>query len=174
VAAAAGGRFRPRRSERGSAALPAPGLERPTTGGARARDCRDVAGIDTCSVVRLIAAGTAVGFLTGLFGVGGGFVIVPALVLVLRMPINEAAATSLLVIALNSAVALAMRASGGSVHLAELDWSVVAPFTALTAAGALVGRAIANRLPARTLSVALTVLIGVVAVWMATKGIALL
>ena len=58
-------------------------------------------------VVKIVAAGTAVGFLTGLFGVGGGFVIVPALALVLEFPMGIAIGTSLLVIAVNSAVALA-------------------------------------------------------------------
>ena len=50
-----------------------------------------------------------VGFLTGLFGVGGGFVIVPALALALGLPMPEAIGTSLLVIAINSAVALTTR-----------------------------------------------------------------
>ncbi len=63
------------------------------------------------------------GLLTGFFGVGGGFVIVPALVLALGFTMPEAVGTSLLVIAINSAVALSTRLSGGS-----LDWGVIVPF----------------------------------------------
>lgn len=117
-------------------------------------------------VMRILVAGTLVGFLTGLFGVGGGFVIVPALMFLLGFDIREATATSLLVIAVNSAVALAMRADFGSV-----DWGVVAPFTALAAIGVLFGRGVADRVPTRTLSAALTVLVIAMAVWTAVQGI---
>ena len=68
-------------------------------------------------VLKIIAAGTAVGFLTGLFGVGGGFVIVPALTLVLEFPMGIAIGTLLLVVAVNTAVALVARAGAGSI-----DW----------------------------------------------------
>jgi len=64
-------------------------------------------------VLTIAAAGTFVGFLTGLFGVGGGFVIVPALALVLGFTMPDAVGTSLLVIAVNSAVALAARLRAG-------------------------------------------------------------
>ena len=60
-------------------------------------------------VLKIIAAATGVGLLTGFFGVGGGFVIVPALVLVLGFDMPAAVGTSLLVIAINSAAALAAR-----------------------------------------------------------------
>jgi len=137
-----------------------------TTRRGRVRNCRIVAGINTCQLVRIVAAGTAVGLLTGLFGVGGGFIIVPALVLVLDFDIRSATATSLVVIAINSAVALALRADLGSV-----DWGIVAPFTALATAGVLLGRRVAHRLPARTLSVALTVLVLAMAAWTAVQGV---
>ncbi len=90
---------------------------------------------------KLGAAGTAVGFLTGLFGVGGGFVIVPALALVLEFPMGVAIGTSLLVIAVNAAVALAARAGAGSI-----DWSTTLVFTAAAVAGVGAGSWIADRL----------------------------
>ena len=62
--------------------------------------------------VRVLAA-SAVGLLTGFFGVGGGFVVVPALTLVLGLPMSVAAGTSLLVVAINSASSLLTRAFGG-------------------------------------------------------------
>ena len=64
-----------------------------------------------------IASGAAVGFLTGFLGIGGGFLIVPALVLFLKMPMKLACGTSLLVIAANSCVALF-----GRVHSLQLAW----------------------------------------------------
>ncbi|MBU6215068.1 MAG: sulfite exporter TauE/SafE family protein [Acidobacteria bacterium] len=111
-------------------------------------------------VALLIATGTGVGFLTGLFGVGGGFVIVPALVLVLGFPMTVATGTSLLVIALNAGVALAFRGGVGAV-----DWAVVAPFTAAAVLGVLAGRAVADRVPTRHLTAALGLLVLAVAVW---------
>ena len=93
----------------------------------------------------MLLAGTAVGFLTGLFGVGGGFVIVPALTLVLGLSMPEAIGTSLLVIAINSAVALATRLGSSTI-----DWSVAMPFTVAAILGVLVGKRIADRLDART------------------------
>lgn len=114
----------------------------------------------------VVTTGTAVGLLTGTLGVGGGFVIVPALVLVLYLPLTEAAPTSLLVIAINSGVALALRGGVGSV-----DWGVIAPFTIAAVAGVLVGRRVAERVPARTLSSALTALIAIVATWTAARGV---
>jgi len=92
------------------------------------------------------AAGTAVGFLTGLFGVGGGFVIVPALTLALRFNMPQAIGTSLLVITINALVALAARGGPGAV-----DWAVALPFTVAALAGVGAGVRAADRLPARSL-----------------------
>lgn len=110
---------------------------------------------------RLVLASTAVGLLTGFFGVGGGFAIVPALVLVLGLGMRVAAATSLLVIALNSAVALALRAG----HGLELQWPVVAVFTAATVAGSLVGGRLAGRIPATRLQLGFAALLVLIALY---------
>ncbi|WP_460706537.1 TSUP family transporter [Luteococcus sediminum] len=72
--------------------------------------------------VRTLAA-TAVGLLTGFFGIGGGFVVVPALTHVVGLSMSQAVGTSLLVIAINSAVALAGRAA----HGLDVDWTSSAP-----------------------------------------------
>lgn len=102
--------------------------------------------LDTAMVLRVALVGTAVGFLTGLFGVGGGFVIVPALTLVLGFTMPQAIGTSLLVIAINAATALAARLGTSGV-----EWSVALPFTAAALAGVLTGSSIANRIDARAL-----------------------
>ena len=98
-------------------------------------------GVDAKQITRVLLAGTAVGFLTGLFGVGGGFVIVPALALVMRLPMPDAIGTSLLVIAVNSAVALAPR-----VATTSIDWGITIPFAIAAIVGVTTGGRIAGRL----------------------------
>lgn len=95
------------------------------------------------SVLPVAGAGLVVGFLTGLFGVGGGFVIVPALTLALGLSMPVAIATSLAVIVGNAGVALAFRGLGA------VDWGIAAPFTATMLVGSLVGSQVAHRLPAQ-------------------------
>lgn len=97
-------------------------------------------------VAKVLVAGTIVGLITGFFGVGGGFIVVPALVLALDFEMPEAVGTSLLVIAINSAVALA-----GRVGTTTIDWGVAAPFTIAALLGVSVGKNIADRLPTATL-----------------------
>lgn len=82
---------------------------------------RHMVNLDLATIVRVALAGTVVGLLTGFFGVGGGFVIVPALVLALRFSMPEAVGTSLLVITINSAVALTTRLQSGSIEWAHGD-----------------------------------------------------
>ncbi len=87
------------------------------------------------AAVEVLLAGSGIGLLTGFLGVGGGFVIVPVLVLLLGYAMPVAVGTSLLVIALNSGVALVARLGHGS-----LVWHVVLPFTIAAVVGSLGGR----------------------------------
>ncbi len=103
---------------------------------------------------------SAVGLLTGFFGVGGGFLVVPALVLALALPMPEAIGTSLLVISVNSGTALAARVGGGAM---DLDWPLLATFTAAAVAASLVGGRITQRVSSRHLTRAFAVLVLVVA-----------
>lgn len=93
------------------------------------------------SVARVVVAGSVVGLLTGLFGVGGGFVIVPALTLALGLSMPVAIGTSLVVIVGNAIVALGFRG------LAAVDWDLAIPFTITMLIGSLAGSLVANRLP---------------------------
>lgn len=111
------------------------------------------------TTLKLVAGGTLTGFLTGFLGVGGGFVIVPALVLAFRLTMPIAVGSSLVIIALNSVVALLART--GSI---SLDWSIVAPFTIGAALASALGRPIASQVPARVLQGAFAGLLVVVAV----------
>jgi uncharacterized membrane protein YfcA len=97
--------------------------------------------VDARTVLAVAAVGTAVGFLSGLFGVGGGFIVVPALTLVLALSMRDAIGTSLLVIAVNSAVALLLRLGHSTI-----DWRVTIPFTVAAVAGVLTGTRIGRRL----------------------------
>jgi uncharacterized protein len=101
--------------------------------------------VDAVTVAKVLGSGTVVGFFTGLFGVGGGFIIVPALTLALGFAMPEAIGTSLLIIAINSVVALAARFNSSGI-----DWAVAVPFAVSAVAGTLVGSRLAERLPART------------------------
>lgn len=101
------------------------------------------------ALVPLFAAATAVGFLTGLFGVGGGFLIIPALTLILGFAMPQAIGTSLLVIAINSATGLAAR-----LDTAHIDWAVAIPFTVAAVIGVQLGGRLAGRLdPERSLRI---------------------
>lgn len=84
------------------------------------------------------AAGTGAGLgaLTGLLGVGGGFLAVPALVTVLAFEMQAAVGTSLLVVSAHSLASPATR-SGAAV---SLDWAVIGPFTATAILGAWDGK----------------------------------
>ncbi len=100
---------------------------------------------------RIVADGLVVGLVTGLVGVGGGFLIVPALVLMGGLPVHTAIATSLVVIAMKSFSGFARYlAVLAEQHLA-LDWQVLATVTALGIAGSYAGTRLGRRLPQQSL-----------------------
>ena len=119
------------------------------------------------TVVKVVAAGTVVGFMTGFFGVGGGFIIVPALVLALGFDMPTAVGTSLLVIAVNCAVALISRLATTGV-----DWHVALPFTGAALAGAVAGNHMASRTRASTLLRWFAVLLLAVATYTLARSVA--
>ena len=82
----------------------------------------------------VLIVGLGVGMLTGLVGIGGGFLIVPALVILARLPMKQAVGTSLVVIAMNSASGFA-----GYLGQVEVPWGFMAMFTAVAIGGILVG-----------------------------------
>ncbi|MEU1167725.1 sulfite exporter TauE/SafE family protein [Streptomyces sp. NPDC005921] len=98
-------------------------------------------------VSRVAGAGAGLGVVTGVLGVGGGFLAVPSLVNVVGLRMRAAIGTSLLVITINSLTALAARAGAQ----APVDWSAVGPFAAAAVLGAWDGKRLAARLSANTL-----------------------
>jgi len=95
------------------------------------------------STARTVAAGAGVGALTGFLGVGGGFLIVPALVGFAGLSMRRAVGTSLVVIALNSAAGFLGHIGRGDLHLMQ-----TLLFTAVSVVGALVGEQLACRVSA--------------------------
>lgn len=118
-------------------------------------------------VLLLVALG--IGLLTGLFGVGGGFLIVPALVLVFGFSFGLAAGTSLLVIALNSLTALVFKFSTWG----EIEWTI--PLVVIV--GGLVGSMLAARfhshVPQRLLERGFAITLVLLAIWMAFETLVL-
>ncbi|MFF5406638.1 sulfite exporter TauE/SafE family protein [Streptomyces misionensis] len=108
------------------------------------------------------AAGAGLGAVTGFLGVGGGFLAVPALVGVLKLPMRRAVGTSLLVITINSLAALGARAGAGT----HLDWAVIAPFTAAAVLGAWDGKRLSKKLKGGTLQRVFAYVLLAVAVFM--------
>ncbi|MET8811243.1 sulfite exporter TauE/SafE family protein [Streptomyces sp. NPDC004549] len=113
----------------------------------RPRTAVSEGGVQTVRPGRAAAAGAGLGLVTGVLGVGGGFLAVPALVGVLGMRMRAAVGTSLLVITVNSLAALALRAGTAD----GLDWAVVGPFAAAAVLGAWDGKRLAAKLSGRAL-----------------------
>lgn len=92
--------------------------------------------------LKIVLDGLLVGFFTGLVGAGGGFLVVPALVLLGGLSMHRAVGTSLFVIALKSAAAFA-----GYLGQVEIDWSLAGLVTAGAALGSLAGTSLGKRVP---------------------------
>lgn len=120
---------------------------------------------DAGTVLKVLGAGTVVGFLTGMFGVGGGFVIVPALVLALGFEMPIAAGTSLLVIVLNSGVALVQRYTGD-----PMPWNAIIEFLVMAVPGVFVGTWLSRRVAGPTLARAFVGLLLAVAAYTAIRS----
>ena len=122
--------------------------------------------LDLATAVKVVVAGSFIGLLTGFFGVGGGFVIVPALVLALGFSMPDAVGTSLIVIAVNSTVALATRLPSGTV-----EWGTVIPFTIASLIGVFVGSRLASTRDPSFLQRWFVILLVVIAVYTATSSL---
>ncbi|MCK7637541.1 sulfite exporter TauE/SafE family protein [Corynebacterium sp. P7202] len=106
----------------------------------------------------VLIAGAAVltGLLTGLFGVGGGFVVVPVLILFMRFTVREAAATSLLVMVIAAGVSILTGAVRGTF---DVNWPVVLLFTAGSTLGGMLGGPLSERARPSTLTLLFSLLL---------------
>ena len=82
----------------------------------------------------LVIQGIVIGFITGMVGAGGGFLIIPALVILAKLPMKKAVATSLFIIAINSLIGFT-----GDISNIMIDWSFLFLFTALSIIGIFIG-----------------------------------
>lgn len=94
----------------------------------------------------LISQGLLVGIITGLIGAGGGFLIVPALVMLIGLPMKRAVATSLVIIAMNSILGFL-----STMKMVAHDWTFLTVFTTLSVVGIFVGIALAKKINGRKL-----------------------
>ena len=109
---------------------------------------------------RVALVATITGALTGFFGVGGGFAIVPALTLVLHLPIKRAASTSLLIMAITAVVALVARAQTSL----SVDLGVIGAFTVASMLGAVAGAPLTRKVSNQKLTASFAALLLAVAV----------
>ena len=90
------------------------------------------------NTISLLVPGLLIGLITGLLGAGGGFLIIPALVLFIKLPMKTAVGSSLLIIAINSIFGFVF-----SIGHFTLNWKLLTVFTALAIAGVFIGSRIA-------------------------------
>ena len=116
----------------------------------------------TASRMRVAGTGLMVGTITGIIGVGGGFLIVPALVVLIGLGMRRAIGTSLIVIFINALSGFAKYATLLPTFHLSFDWQVIGLFVAIGSLGTLVGHALGSRLSQRRLKdVFAIVLIGI-------------
>lgn len=101
---------------------------------------------DETNYTILISQGLLVGIITGLIGAGGGFLIVPALVMLLGLHMKKAVATSLFIISMNSILGFL-----STMTMVKHDWVFLLSFTALSVVGIFVGIGISKRMDGRKL-----------------------
>lgn len=113
----------------------------------------------------MLPVALAVGVLTGLVGIGGGFLVVPALVVLARAPMKQAVGTSLLVIAMNAASGFV-----GYVGTMLMPWQFMAGFTAVAVAGIVVGMRLMRFVSQRALKRAFAVFLVVIGTFILYKN----
>lgn len=97
-------------------------------------------------ILYLAVLGFAIGIVTGLLGAGGGFLIVPALILFMKLPMKTAIGTSLVIIAVNSIFGFLF-----SIKQTPLAWEILLLFTGLSIIGIYIGSRFAEKIPGKTL-----------------------
>ena len=102
--------------------------------------------IQTDKTFLLLIPGLLVGLVTGLLGAGGGFLIIPTLVLFVRLPMKIAVGTSLLIIAINSIFGFVF-----SIGNYKFYWPLLLSFTTLSVAGVLIGSRLARKIDGNAL-----------------------
>jgi hypothetical protein len=98
------------------------------------------------SFAKLVLYGILIGLVTGLLGAGGGFLLIPVLVLILKMPMKQAVGTSLLIIALNSLIGFT-----GDIGHFTIHWVFLLSITLMAIAGIFIGGALSKKMDSNKL-----------------------
>jgi uncharacterized membrane protein YfcA len=114
------------------------------------RGSRENANVDintsSNDTIKLLLFGVLTGLITGFLGAGGGFLIIPALVLILKLSMKKAVGTSLLIIALNSLIGF----TGDLGHI-KIDWNFLIIISAIAVVGIFIGGALAKKIESHKL-----------------------
>ena len=92
-------------------------------------------------VVKILYSGMGIGLLTGIFGAGGGFLIIPSLIFLFCLPVKQAIGTSLLIIAINNLLGFT-----GDIFHTTVNWSLLLPVTAAAVAGIFIGTKLGEKI----------------------------
>lgn len=114
----------------------------------------------------ILLQGLMAGTLTGLVGAGGGFLIIPALVVLSKLPMKEAVGTSLVIIAVNSLIGFLAKGGG-----AQMNWGFLLLITAFAVAGVFIGFALSKRLNSEKLKPAFGWLVLVMGIYILIREI---
>ena len=95
---------------------------------------------------KLLGYGISIGLVTGLLGAGGGFLLIPALIFIIKLPMKKAVGTSLFIIAMNSLFGFA----GDFGHF-NIDWTFLAIITSIAVAGIFIGGFLSKKIPGEKL-----------------------
>lgn len=112
----------------------------------------------------IVLEGIVIGVITGLVGAGGGFLIIPALVLMAKLPMKKAIATSLLIIAIKSLIGFV-----GDIQTMEIDWKFLFIFTSISIGGIWLGIFLSNFIDGKKLKKAFGWFVLVMAVYIIWK-----
>ena len=122
--------------------------------------------IDSSKSVTTIVLGFVIGLLTGFIGAGGGFIIVPALIFLTRLPVKIAIGTSLFIIMMKSFIGFL-----GDLQTVSMDWRFLIIFSILSAIGIIVGIQVAKRTKAKNLKTIFGWFILVVGIYVVFKEV---
>ena len=132
----------------------------------RRRKLEDEKQLSDNHTLRLILCGVLVGLVTGFLGAGGGFILIPSLVLLLGLPMKKAIGTSLLIIAINSMVGFSM-----DLQYVTVNWSLLGTVTIIATTGIFFGFMAGRKIPVAKLKVVFGWFVCMVAVAILVKEI---
>jgi uncharacterized protein len=129
-------------------------------------DAFEIGGSEALQPAKILLAGLLEGFFTGLVGAGGGFIIVPALVNIAKLPMKKAVGTSLVIMAVKSMVGFS-----GALHDIQVDWALLLPFTGIAAIGIVIGAQFSKQVAAAKLKLGFGWLVLIMGTFMIVKTI---